>query len=85
MGTYTPSPGPFKPKDADPEATLERFVDYVEKMELVFMVARKLHPVTGDKVEFDSAEKKAMLKIEGGADMVQLLKKYKVVEADTYQ
>ena len=85
MGTYTPSPGPFKPKDADPEATLERFVDYVEQMELVFMIARKLHPVTGAKMEFDSAEKKAMLKIEGGADMVQLLKKYKVEEVDTYQ
>ena len=37
MATYMPSPGQFRGADADPEATLELFTDYLEKMEKVFM------------------------------------------------
>ena len=85
MATYTPSPGVFKAKDADPEATLERFTDFVDKMKLVYMLARRINPATGAKVEFDDPEKKAMLQIEGGDDMADLLRKCKVVEGDTYQ
>ena len=29
MATYMPSPGPFKAKDAEPEAMLEMLVDYL--------------------------------------------------------
>ena len=36
MATYMPSPGPFKGADADPDATLELFEDYLDKMEKVF-------------------------------------------------
>ena len=84
MASYTPSPGNFKAKDADPEATLERFNDYVEKMEMVFMLARRINPTTNAKVEFDDAEKKAMLKVEGGDDMMDLFRKSKAVDGDTY-
>jgi hypothetical protein len=34
MATYMPSPGPFKAKDAEPEATLEMLVDYLEQQSL---------------------------------------------------
>ena len=84
MASYTPSPGNFKAKDADPEATLERFNDYVEKMEMVFMLARRINPTTNAKVEFDDAEKKAMLKVEGGDDMMDLFRKSKAVDGDNY-
>ena len=43
MATYMPSPGPFKGADADPEATLELFGDYLDKMEKVF----RLQPSNG--------------------------------------
>ena len=39
MATYMPSPGAFKGADADPEATLELFVDYLDKMEKVFRLS----------------------------------------------
>ena len=84
MATYTPSPGHFKATDADPEATLEKFTDYVDKMKLVFMISRRINTATNQKIEFDDAEKKAMLEIEGGQDMTELLKKCKVEEGDTY-
>ena len=35
MATYMPSPGEFRGADADPEATLELFDDYLEKMDKV--------------------------------------------------
>ena len=38
MATCMASPGPFKGADADPEATLELFEDYLEKMEKVYRV-----------------------------------------------
>ena len=49
MATYMPSPGQFKGADADPEATLELFTDYLEKMEKVFRLSRAYNPVTGNK------------------------------------
>ena len=83
---YAPSPGPFKAKDADPEATLEIFEDYLENMTRVFMLSRRINPATGAKIEFDDAEKKAMLIVEGGQDMNDLFKHVgKVLPADTYE
>ena len=86
MATYMPSPGQFKGADADPEATLELFQDYLEKMEKVFRLSRGFNPVTGLRVDWDSEEKKDMLVVEGG-DEVQDLFKYvgKVLPEDTYQ
>ena len=86
MATYAPSPGPFKAKDADPEATLEIFEDYLENMTRVFMLSRRINPATGAKIEFDDAEKKAMLIVEGGQDMNDLFKHVgKVLPGDTYE
>ena len=86
MAMYAPSPGPFKAKDADPEATLEMFEDYLENMTRVFMLSRRINPATGAKIEFDDAEKKAMLIVEGGQDMNDLFKHVgKVLTADTYE
>ena len=86
MATYMPSPGPFKGADADPEATLELFGDYLEKIERVFRLSRGFNPVTGLRVDWDSEEKKDMLVVEGD-NKVQDLFKYvgKVLQADTYE
>ena len=46
MATYMPSPGTFKGADADPEATLELFGDYLEKMDKVYRLSRGYNPVT---------------------------------------
>ena len=40
MATYMPSPREFRGADADPEATLELFDDYLEKMEKVYRLSR---------------------------------------------
>ena len=40
MATYMPSPGVFRGADADPEATLELFDDYLEKMDKVYRLSR---------------------------------------------
>ena len=42
MAGHTVSPGLFKSKDAEPEATLELFDDYCETMEQVFRLSRRL-------------------------------------------
>ena len=55
MAGYTVSPGIFKSKDAEPEATLELFADYCETMERVFRITRRIHPTTGNKIEYDDA------------------------------
>ena len=47
------SPGIFKSKDAEPEATLELFSDYCETMERVFRLRRRIHPTTGERIDFD--------------------------------
>ena len=66
MTAYTASPGPFKAREADPEATLEGFEDYLEMMVRVSRLSRRIHPTTGAKIEFDDAEKKDMLIVEVG-------------------
>jgi transposase InsO family protein len=85
MATYSASPGPFKARDAEPEATLELLDEYLETMEMVFRLSRRMNPVTGAKVDFDDKEKKDMLRVEGGEDMKELFRHVgKVVEDDTY-
>ena len=85
MATYMPSPGQFRGADADPEATLELFTDYLEKMDKVFMVSRGYNPATGDKVDWTSDEKKAILHVEGGREVAELFKYVgKVLPGDTY-
>ena len=74
MATYMPSPGQFRGADADPEATLELFTVYLEKMEKVFMVSRGYNPATGNKVDWTSDEKKAILQVEGGDKINALFK-----------
>ena len=85
MATYMPSPGQFRGADADPEATLELFTDYLEKMEKVFMISRNYNPATGVKVDWTSDEKKAILQVDGGDEIGDLFKYVgKVLPGDTY-
>ena len=85
MATYMPSPGMFKGADADPEAMLELFTDYVDKMEKVYRLSRGFNPVTGDKVDWTSDEKKDLLLVEGGDEIADLFKYVgKVLPGDTY-
>ena len=80
------SPGVFSVKDADPEQTLERFELYVEAMQMAFSLNRRVNPTTGGKVEFDDTDKKNILKLEGGHDMMDLFKQVgKVKDEDTYE
>ena len=80
------SPGVFAVKDADPEQTLERFEEYVEAIEMAFSLNRRVDPKTGAKVEFDDTDKKNILKLEGGHDMMDLFKHVgKVTDEDTYE
>ena len=86
MAGYAVSPGLFKSKDAEPEATLELFTDYCDTMERVFRLRRRIHPATGDKINFDDAEKKDLIIVEGGENMQNLFKHVeKVLEEDTYE
>ena len=64
------SPGEFKVKEADPEQTLERFELYLEAMKKVFRLNRRVDPTTGAKVEFDDMDRKDIIQLEGGLDMV---------------
>lgn len=85
MAGHTVSPGVFKSKDAEPEATLERFSDYCEVMARVFRLRRRIHPTTGERINFDDAEKKDLMIVEGGDDMQKLFKHVGLVEdGDTY-
>ena len=80
------SPGAFKVKDANLEQTLERFEQYVEAMQMAFSVNRRVNPTTRDKVEFDNMEKKNIIQLEGGHDMMVLFKQVgKVRDEDTYE
>ena len=84
-GGFQFSPGLFKSKDADPEVTLERFEKYIENLTNAFRLNRRINPQTGGKVNFDNEEKVAILKLEGGACMQDLLKHTgKVEDIDTY-
>ena len=77
--------GPFKAIAADPEGTLERLEDYCRTMEMVFRLSRRVTSA-GVKIDFDDSEKKDMIQIEGGEDMMQLFRYVgKVQETDTYQ
>ena len=79
------SPGDFKVKDADPEQTLESFERYLEAMQKAFRLNRRVNPTTGTKVEFDDQDKKDIIQLEGGHDMVDLFKHVgKVQEGDSY-
>ena len=85
MAGHTVSPGVFKSKDAEPEATLERFSDYCDTMERVFRLRRRIHPTTGARIDFDDTEKKDLLLVEGGEDMLTLFKHVgQVGDGDTY-
>ena len=80
------SPGPFKGADADPEAMLELFKDYLEKMEKVYRLSRGYNLVTSVKVDWSSEEKKDLLLVEGGNEVNDLFKYVsKVLTGDTYQ
>ena len=72
MATYMPSPGEFRGADADPEATLELFDDYLEKMDKVYRLSRSYNPLTGEKVDWTSQEKKDLLLVEGGNEVSDL-------------
>ena len=86
MASHTVNPGLFKSKDAEPEATLELFDDYCETMERVFRLSRRLHPATCDKLDFDEAEKKDLILVEGVEDMQNLFKHGGLLEdADSYK
>ena len=79
------SPSPFKAKDADPEATLERLEKYLESMDAAFRLNRRVNPTDGTRIEFDNKDKLAILRLEGREDMIDLLKHTgKVVDTDTY-
>jgi hypothetical protein len=83
--SYMPSPGEFKARDAEPEVTLENFNKYIKKMDKVFKLTRRRHPTTGAKQDYDDEEKKDMLQVEGGDDMVDLFEHVgKVDDADSY-
>ena len=83
MAGYSVNPGPFKVITADPEGTLERLEDYCRTMEMVFRLSRRVTSI-GTKVDFDDSEKKDMIQIEGGEDMMQLFRFVgKVQEADS--
>ena len=56
--------GAFKGKEADPEVTRERLDKYLENMDRIFSLNRRVNPQTGDKVEFDDQEKKSILCVE---------------------
>ena len=79
------SPGKFTVKVADPEQTLESFELYLEAIQKAFRLNRRVNPATGNKVEFDDQNKKDIIQLEGGHDMVDLFKHVgKVQEGDTY-
>ena len=85
MSTLQFSPGGFKAKTAEPEATLEIFDKYEIQMQRVFRLNRRTNPVTGDRVDFTDTEKKDIMLLEGGVDMEDLFKHVgKVQEDDSY-
>ena len=73
----------FQGLDANPGGTLQRFQDYVERLELLFqLVFRK---ADGTPYNPSDGEKKAMLLFKGGADMKNLFQHVgKVAAGDSY-
>ena len=53
----------FKRKDDEPEVTLELFSDYLDTMEMVFRLSRRINPTTGAKIDFYDVKKKDMMQI----------------------
>ncbi len=79
------SMGAFKGKEADPEVTRERLDKYLENMDRIFSLNRRVNPQMGNKVEFDNEEKKNILCVEGGAEIQDLFRhEGKVQGDDTY-
>jgi len=50
------------------------FDNYLENMQRVFRLTRRIHPTTGAKIEYDDAEKKDLILVEEGEDMQNLFK-----------
>ena len=73
----------FMSVDANPGATLQKFDDYVEQIELLFQLTFR----KSDGTSFDpsDSDKKAMLLFKGGKDMKNLFHHVgKVLQTDTY-
>ena len=73
----------FQSVDANPGATLQKFDDYVEQIELLFQLTFR----KSDGTSFDptDADKKAMLLFKGGKDMKNLFQHVgKVLQTDSY-
>ena len=63
---------------------MERFERDLENMDRVFRINRPQR-ATGERIEFDSEDKKDIIQIEGGPDMQALFKHVgKVENGDTY-
>ena len=43
-------------------------------MDWIFLLNRRLHPVSGDMVDFDDREKKNFLCVEGGSEIQDMFK-----------
>ena len=73
----------FQALDANPGGTLQKYNDYVERIELLFKLI--FHKSDGTAFVPSGGEKKAMLLLKGGKDMKNLFQHVgKVQEADTY-
>ena len=60
--------GAFKGKEVDPEVTRERLDKYLENMDQIFLLNRRVN-LQGVTVEFNDEEKKSILCVEGGAEI----------------
>ena len=66
--------------------TRERLENYLENIERIFVLNRRINPQTGHMVEFTDEEKKNILCMEGGTEMKELFKhEGKVQNDDTYE
>ena len=54
-------------RDIKLEQMLERFEKYLVNMEKVFRLNRRMHPVMGDKIDFDYGRKKDIMQAKGGS------------------
>ena len=74
----------FQSVDANPGATLQKFQDYIEQIELFFQLT--FRSSDGNSIDPSDKDKKAMLLFKGGKDMKNLFQHVgKVLESDTYQ
>ena len=75
----------FQALDANPGGTLQRFKDYIDRIELLFTFAFR-NPADGTAFAPTDAEKKAMLLFKGGKDMKNLFNHVgKVLTTDSYE